>query len=519
VRELRVDLERLVSPMSLVPPRPKPRSRAWIWAVAAVALAAVAAVAIALVLGGERATESDPVEEPIRIDSIAVLPLRNLSGDPEQEYFAVGMTEALITDLAKIGALKVISRSSTLRFKDSEEPIPAIAELLRVDAVIQGSVLRSGDRVRITARLIHAETERHLWAESYERALRDVLAIQSEVAREIADQIHHTLTPEERSRLAGERPVDPEAHTAYLKGRYHWDKRTREDLELGLRYFREAIDKDPTFAAAHAGLADSYNMLAESEYGETPDSDASRLARTAAEKALELDEQLAEGHAALGFALMKAGDDPAALKALERAIELNPSYAIARHYYSVILCVAGRLDRAIEEVNRAREMDPLSPSINVNLGRLLYWARRYDDSVAQLRKTAEMNPQSVNAHFWLGYAYLQQAKHDEALAAHQKVADRFPSALAYTSAVLGEAEPARRFLKKAAERTDPGPAYVLSIIHTGLGERDKALEWLERSVEQKESGGALYAQFDPVFDPLRDDPRFQELLRRLTPPE
>jgi serine/threonine-protein kinase len=502
-REMREDLERLLSPMSLVPPRPRRSSRAWIWV--AGSLAVVAAVAVVL-LSWDRSPE---------IDSVAVLPLENLSGDPEQDYFAAGMTEALITDLAKIGALQVISRSSTQRFKGTDRPLPEIARLLKVDAVIVGSVLRSDDRVRITARLVHAETDRHLWAESYERDLRDVLAIQAEVAREIAGEIQLTLTPEEEARLTRERPVDPAAHAAYLRGRYHWNRRTREDLELGLRHFREAVAKDPHYAAAHAGLADSYNMLSETEYGEIPAREAQAEARHAAEKAVELDGNLAEGHAALGYVLLQQGDEAGAERELERAIALNPSYVTARHYYSVVLCLRGDLDRAIDEVRRALQLDPLSGVVNLNLGRYLYWARRYDDAVAQLRRTLELDPESVNAHFWLGYAYLQKSMPEQAVAAHTKVEDLYPDALDYTYGAVGRKEEARQILSQVEGRETPGPAFAISIVYVGLGENDLALDWLEKSFEREEIGGALHARYDPVFDPLRGEARFQELLRRI----
>jgi serine/threonine-protein kinase len=511
--EMRVDLERLISPLSLIPPQPpaKPRSRARYWLLGGLAAALAAALTVLglVLLGGE---------ETPAIDSLAVLPLENLSGDPEQEFFTAGLTDALTTDLAKIGALKVISRSSTRRFQGTDKPIPEIAGLLDVDAVIVGSVARSGDRVRITAQLVHADTERSLWAESYERGLSDVLILQSELAREIAGEIQLTLTPEEEARLSSVRPVDPRAHVAYLKGRFHWDKRTKRDpqhLENGLKQFQEAIDLDPGYAAAYAGLADSFNMLAESEYGKMPDHEASEKAKAAARKALELDDDLAEGHAALGFALMKDGDQKGAERQLKRAIELNPSSSIAYHFHSIVLCRGGDIEGATAAEKRALELDPLSSNINVNLGRYLYWARRYDDAIEQLRKTLELDQSAIHANFWLGFAYLQKSMHAEAVAAHEKLGPDSPDARGYTYGVVGRREDARREIAHLLEIVPEGSYYAVAVAYLGIGDKEQAFEWLEKSAEDQETGGLLHAQHDPVFDPIRDDPRFQQLLGRL----
>jgi TolB-like protein/Tfp pilus assembly protein PilF len=483
------------------------------WAAGAVAVVAILLAVGVLMLGKGEAPQ---------IDSIAVLPLENLSGDPKQEFFSDGMTEALITDLAKIGALKVISRSSTMRFKGRDESIPEIARLLNVDAVVEGSVLRAGDRVRITAQLIHAETDQHLWAESYERDLRDILALQSEVAREIADEIELTLTPEEELRLASARPVDPEAYIAYTKGRYHWDKRAKEHLEIGLRYFQEAIEKDPSYAAAYAGLADSYSML--SQYGDIPQEEASAKAKAAAERALELDESLAEGHAALGYVLMTEGDSLGAENELERAIELNPGYATAHQYYSLNLFTTGKLDEAIEEVKRALGLDPLSTIININLGRFLAFARRYDEAVDQLQKTLELDSNSYLSYCELGFAYTPGSMHEEAIAAWQKARKlnlnpRFMAdvGLAYAYGMSGRYDEARSILKDFAEESETRNVLTFDwqiLAHLALGEKDLAMERLEKAFEENEPGLAFILQ-TPHLDPLRDDPRFQDLLQRM----
>jgi serine/threonine protein kinase/Tfp pilus assembly protein PilF len=460
---------------------------------------------------------------PRRIESIAVLPLENLSGDPEQEYFADGMTEVLIADLAKIGALKVISRTSAMQYKGARKPLPEIARELNVDAVIEGSVLQAGDRVRITAQLIRATTDQHLWAESYERDLSDILALQGEVARAIAKEIEVKLTSGEEARLASARPVNPEAHPAYLRGRYFWNKRTEVGHKRAFEYFQQAIDVDPSYAAAYAGLADAYLFLNEP----TPE-EANRRARAAATKALEMDDTLAEARTTLAFAAIFDWEWAAAEKGFQRAIELNPSYATAHHWYSLLLTWTGRHEEAIAEMKRAQDVDPLSLVIGTALAGTFYFARQYDQAIELYQKTLAMDENFYRAHSGLATAYLQKGMFEEAIAESQWVPDRYP--IPSTHAVFGrayamagktaEALEILDELKKVDEnlRQKYDVSKSLATIYVALGEMDEALHWLEKAYEEG-SANLVYLKVDPSFDAVRSDPRFQDLLRRMNFPE
>jgi TolB-like protein/Flp pilus assembly protein TadD len=503
----------------------------WWWAaMTGIALVAVLAVLLGMNVASLRdrlvtavgARHSAPLP---KIESIAVLPLANLSGDPEQEYFADGMTEELITDLGKISALRVISRTSVMQYKGTKKPMPEIARELNVDAMVEGSVLRSGGRVRITAQLIQANPEKHLWAESYERDLRDVLALQGEVARDITNEIQIKLTPQQQARLASARPVNPGAYELYLKGRYEWNKRTEQGLKKGMQYFKDAIAQDPNYAAAYAGLADSYHVLADN--GFLPAGDAEPKAKVAALKALEIDGDLAEAHASLAGPLADFDRDwTGAERECRRAIELNPGYATAHHFYALFLSNLGRHDEAIREIEEARKLDPLSVRINANVGLVLYLARQYDAAIEQLRKTLELEPNDVASHAYLGWTYLQKGMHQEAVAEFQKAVNQqigslAPIAgLAQAYAVAGKRDEARRVLNqvKALSGQKFVVPYQIATIYVGLGEREEAFAWLERAFEAHDSKlGAL--NVDPSLDSLRSDPRFQDLLRRMNFPQ
>ncbi len=322
-----------------------------------------------------------------KIESIAVMPLQNLSGDPEQEYFADGLTDELITDLGKISSLRVISQTSVMRYKGTRKPLPEIARELNVDAVVEGTVERSGSRVRITADLLYAPTDQHLWAEVYESDLQDVLTLQDEVASAIASQIQTRLTPQERARFTHARPVNPEAHDAYLKGLYFWNLRTEQNLKKGIEYFQQAIEKDPAYALAYVGLADSYIVLG--EHGAMASRDAFPRAKAASRKALELDETLGEAHTSLGAAKADYDWDWAgAEEEFKRGIALNPNYATGHHWYADYLSAMGRHKEAIAEIERAQELDPLSFMIDTAVGNLFFFARRYDEAAVQCAKRA-----------------------------------------------------------------------------------------------------------------------------------
>lgn len=455
--------------------------------------------------------------------SLAVLPLKNLSNDPAQDYFSEGMTEALITNLAKIRTLRVIARNSVMRFQGPAVKLADVGRDLGVGAVVEGTVLRSGDRVRITARLVDVKTGRLLWADSYERDLRDVLALQSEVAAAIAREVRVKLTPREEASLARSRPVDRDAYHAYLKGRYLWNKRTREALLEAIGFFQQAIDKDPTYALAYAGLADTYALLGSNAYDALPPALAMPPAKSAAMQALKIDPDLAEGHASLAYALLSYDWDlPGAEKEFRRAIELNPGYATAHHWYSHYYLAAGKLDQALAEMNKAQELDPLSLVINVGVGWCYYYSRQYDRAIDVYRRTLELEPNFALAHQTLGMAYEQKGLYQQAIAEFTKAVS-LSGASASTVAGLGHAYAAAGQRAKAEEqlarlreisRQKYVPALYFASLYAGLGDRDQSIEWLRKAVEER-SDYLVYYKVDPTFDALRRDPRFPSVLRLL----
>jgi TolB-like protein/Tfp pilus assembly protein PilF len=454
-----------------------------------------------------------------RIQSLAVLPLQNLSGDAGQEYFADGMTEELTTDLSKIGAVRVISRTSAMRYKGANKSLREIARELNVDGVVEGSVQRSGNRVKITAQLILASTDTHLWADSYERELRDVLALQDDVAKSIANEIKIKLTPGELNRLTSSRAVNPEAYEAYLKGRYFWSKRTQEGEQKGLEYFQQAVSLDPGYAPAYSGVADSYIVLG--AHGHLPVNDAFPKARTAAIKALELDEGLAEAHVSL--ATVKTFYDwdwPGSEREFKRALELNPNYATAHHWYSHYLVNVGRLDEAVAEIKRARELDPFGVTVNIWLATTLYYSHRYDQAIDQSRKILELYPEWSEVHGSIGDCYAQKGMLAEAVAEWQKTLtasgqNQLASSLEQAYAVGGYTGYLRKQLDqlKASSQTKPVSPLEFAYTYASLGEKDHAIEWLERAYEERDPW--LYVKAEPKLDSLRSDPRFKDLLRRL----
>jgi eukaryotic-like serine/threonine-protein kinase len=460
------------------------------------------------------------------IESLAVLPLQNLSGDPTQEYFADGMTEELITDLSKIEAIRVISRTSAMRYKGSSKSLPEIARELNVEGLVEGSVERSADRVRITAQLIYAPTDTHLWAESYERSLRDVLSLQDEVARDIANKIRIRLTPTEQTRLSNSGPVDPQAYQFYLEGRYYWSMRTEEGIEEGIKYFRKAIERDPRYALAYAGVADSYFALA--GYRIMPGKEVFPVAKEAALKALEIDEGLAEAHTPLAAVLAENDFDLiAAEKEVRRAIELNPNYATAHQWYAeVVLVPLGRREEAIAEMERALQLDPLSLAINTDFGYILYLEREPDRAIAQLQKTLAMYKSFPAPHLYLGRAYVQKRMFAEAMQEFQtaaKVSGGHPfyrAWLGYGYALSGNSSEAIRILDQLTQGS--GGKYVSSYdvaaICVGLGRQDQAVRWLQKAYEERASH-FHHIGVEPIFDPLRSDPRFEELVRRIGLPQ
>ncbi len=459
--------------------------------------------------------------EPRRIESLAVLPLDNLSGDPAQEFFADGMTEALIATLAQIGALRVISRTSVMQYKGVRKPLPEIARALNVDAIVEGSVLRSGDRVRITAQLIAAADDRHLWAQSYERDAGDVLALQGEVARAIAEEVRVKLTPHEQQRLAGTRSVNPQAYEAHLRGRHRWNRRTPSELHKGIEHFNEAIAHDPTYAPAYAGLADSYNILA--DLNVVPPLEAASRARAAVSRALELDPQLAEAHTSLGFIrLFFDWDRAGSERAYHQAISLNPSYATAHQWHAMLLTSRGRFDEALAEGLRAQELDPLAFIIGTTVADVFFFSRRYDEAIERLQSILTMEPGFVPAHSDLGRALAQSGRHAEAIeeftiGARLGGADpRAHGGLGHTFALAGRHEEARAVLaqlEQRAARLEAG-SFAIAVIHIALGQIDQAFAWLDRACREHDRA-LVWLEVHPRLDPLREDPRFAELLARV----
>lgn len=456
-----------------------------------------------------------------KIRSLAVLPLESLSGDASQDYFADGMTDALIADLGQISALRVISRTSVMTYKRVRKPLPEIARELNVEAVVEGTVMRSGERVRITAQLIQVPDERHLWAQSYEGDLQDALALQNNVARAIAGEIRVTLNRREEAALETSKKVNPAAYDAYLKGRYFWNKRTGEGLKKAVDYFDRAIATDPDYAKAYSGLADSYALMGDWEYGILSPGEAFPRAKAAATRALALDENLSEAHTSLAFILdLYDWGWASAEKEYQRALALNPGYATAHHWYAWHLMVMGRNEEGISELTKAESLDPLSLIISADLADALCIARRYDESVQQSQKTIAMDPYFAVAHYQLGQALEQRKKHAEAIAEFRRAIElsggntTFESNLANAYAVSGRKEEAMKIVKDLESRRsrDSSTDSNIALIYVGLGDNARAMMWLDKAYQARFNPSILLR---PVFDPLRSDPRFQDLLRRI----
>jgi len=457
------------------------------------------------------------LELPKQEKSIVVLPFENLSPDPDQEYFSDGLTEEVISDLSKVRILRVISRSSAMAFKGTKTTIPEIARRLNVQYVLEGSVRKAGNSLRITAQLIDARSDAHIWAEKYSGTLDDVFGIQEKVSRAIVEALKLSLTPEEKPR----RPVNPEAHEAYLKGRFYWNKRTGSDAHRAIKYFDQAIEKDPSYALAYAGLASAYVILP--QYALVPAKETMPKAEAAANRALELDATLGEAHAVLGLIKTQFEWDWAgAEREFKRAIELDPSYPTAHHWYSNTLRHLGRFDECLVEIKRAQELDPLSLIISSVVGAALHYMRRYDEAIVQCEKTVELDPGFPGAHSMLGYVYEGQGRFDEAIAEFQKarvLAGSGPVGLADLGegyARAGRRSEAARILNELLEFSRQGYSVSCEIagIYRGLGEKDKTFEWLEKAYQER-SDGLPDLKSDPFWDSLRSDPRFTALLKKM----
>ena len=473
----------------------------------------------------ERLSGPEPfLVAPRRRESIAVLPLANLSGDPEQDYFADGMTEALIMELGKIGALRVISRRSVMRYRGSDKPLPEIARELDVETVVEGSALRSGDRVRITAQLIHAATDSQLWAERYERNLRDILVLQGEVTTAIAREINVKLTPQEQSRLASARTVNPEAHEAYLKGRFHWYRMTPEDSETATKYFQLALEKDPGYALAHLGIA--YLWSGRAAVNAEPPREVRAKWKAAVLKAIELDDTLGEAHAQLaGVRFYAEWDWAGAETEYRRAIELNPNLAEAHLWYGLFLNSMRRWGEANAQTERALELDPHEAFYQFIFGAQLLHQRRYDEAIAQLRKSLRQGQQGAHRSLWTAFHVKQM--YEEALVEAKAFlpVDAAGVPEAVEALERGYAEGGypgamRRAAEKLAERSNLiyVNASVIAELYACAGEKEQALRWLEKAYENR-NFDMLYLSDNPAWDSLCDDPCFQDLLRRMNFPD
>lgn len=457
------------------------------------------------------------------IASIVVLPLENLSGDLEQEYFADGMTDALIGDIAKIAELRVISRTSSMHYKGARKSLSEIATELKVDAVVEGTVQRVGERVVVRAQLIHAATDRHLWVETYERDVRNILDLQSEIAKAIAREVQIKMSPADQARLAPGRSVNPKSFDDYLQGRYlYWNKRTEENLNKAIGYFQSAIAGDPSYALAYAALADCYNSMGTVQLGALPPMEARSRAEEAAVRALELDPALAEAHSALGYVKHFNWNWAGAEQEFKRAIELNPNYANAHNFYAGYLISRGRVDEAIAASNRARELDPLSLSISAQRGFILENARRYEEAIQQLEGVISLDQNHYQAYWMLGHTCAVSGQFDRAVAASEKavaLSGRAPGALGILGLVYGLAGRKGEAIKVLNELLDLNQhRYVtpaaIAWVYIGLGDKDQTFAWLEKAYAEQ-SNFIAYFNVIPFVDSLRSDPRFGDLVRRV----
>jgi len=496
------------SKTSLEPARPKRASRR-----IAGAIVAAAIVAAAIVLG--RIYLFTPRERPIA--SIAVIPFQNISADPEQEYFSDGMTEALIAELSKIKALRVISRTSVMRFKKSEASLPEIARQLNVDAVVEGSVQRVHDDVRVTAQLVRATPEKHLWANTYMQSFENILALESEIAQAIAREIRVTVTPEERERLVASRPVNPAAHEAYLKGHFHLWKYTDTEVEKGIRYLEEAIAIDSTCAPAYVDLGHAYDYLSD----ELPPRDFARKVNAYAQKALSIDPTIAEVYALLGdVKVMYDWDWGGSETDFRKAIALNPNNAITRAYYAAYLSVMGRFDEALREATRANELNPLDLNVKFMLANRYFYLRQYDRAEALYREIQGMDSTYTLCHVGMGRMMFVQGRYEDAVSEYRKASG---AKAAYASEGLGAAlarsgnvSEARRELTRLIQRSDAGQQRQVYIAATylALGKPDSSFYWLDKAYELRD-GNLPWVRIAPFFDDLRSDPRYVALMKKL----
>ena len=492
--------------------------------VAAVGAVLLVVVALSLVWSlGKFRKQSSTFSPPAK--SIAVLPFENLSQDPDNAYFADGIQEEILTRLSKIAELRVISRTSTRGFRSKPENLGNIARQLGVAHILEGTVQKDADQVRVSVQLINAQTDSHLWADRYDRKLTGIFAVETEIAQKIANTLQAKLTGREQRAIAVRPTENPEAYQLYLKGRYLWAKRNREDLEKAIDYFNQAVSEDENYARAYAGIADCYAVLP--YFSNLNPKECIQKAKMAANKALDLDNELADAHASLGILLMSDGKMGAAeaKREFQRAIDLDPNYANAYHWLGYIyFAPLGEFDDAIIEVKRALELDPLSPAFNVHLGDTYIMARRYPEAILQLRKTLELDPDSSYAHAVLGDALALNGELDQAIREYKKAYEldhdvHHLARLARAHVLNGEHGEGVRLLSQLKDLEWQGSVwhYDLALVYTALGDKSQAIERLEQSCQAGEAGGIGRIKVDPMLDPLRGDPRFENLANQVFP--
>ena len=496
----------------------QPKKRAWIFVVVIGALLSIGL----FFLGRYSARNVSGVAE-FPAKSIAVLPFDNLSRDPDNAYFCEGVQDEILTRLAKVADLKVISRTSTQHFKSTPDNLPQIAKQLGVAHILEGSVQKANDQVRVNVQLINALTDAHLWADTYDRKLTDIFAVESEIAKTIAETLQARLTGSEKSSIAKTPTVNPEAYELYLRGKFFAEKRTGADLRKSIEYYDQAIAKDAGYPLAYVGLADSHLLL--TAYGAISTKEAASPARAALKKALALDDSLAQAHASSGLLATLELDLNRAITELERAIQLNPNYATAHHWIALPLMAIGQSDRAIVEGKRAIELDPLSLICNADLAWVYFNARRYDETEAQARKTLEMDPRFYVAHYYLGEALQFKGKLTEAIAEYQKSAelnnDPFSLAmLGQAYARQGKTDEAQKVLARLREQAKSQyvSPYALAVVLTALGDKAHAIDELEHGYDDTGFYISLI-KVDPLFDDLRGDPRFEALVQKILAPK
>jgi TolB-like protein len=505
-----------------MPAAAKPKKYTWLYVVVIGVAVSVGLFLLGRYTAGDSGSAARTRTSDLAQKSIAVLPFDNLSRDPDNVYFTEGVQDEILTRLAKVADLKVIARTSTQRFKSAPDDLQQIAKQLGVTNILEGSVQKAADQVRVNVQLINAMTDAHIWAETYDRKLTDIFAVESEIAKAIAETLQAKLTGAEKSSIAKAPTANPEAYELYLKGRFFWNKRTGPDLRKAIGYFDQAISKDSNYALAYAGLADSYLLLP--AFGAASPQDSIPQAKAAAKHALELDDLLAEAHAS--SARILSGYDFAfdrSIKEFERAIQLNPNYAMAHHWISSgPLTSLAQFDRAIAEGSRAIELDPLSLVDNVDLGWVYFAARRYDEAIGQLRKAIEIDSRSYLAHYTLGEVFQLKGELADAITEYRRAVelDDDPFALAVLGqayARAGQRDEAQKILARLREEAKSRyvSAHGVALMFVGLGDKEQAMDALERAFREGAGNDLNAIKVDPILDDLRGQPRFEALAQKI----